>query len=111
MVKAIDNEVIKLTDDDFYEKDQDALPFFNDKEQILCNVIVRAVHDVYSKQGKMAEEILAYLDTDCEHLEDEETLGKVSECFSLASRGHHEIRPSSSVTRYWQDMGARSTNT
>jgi hypothetical protein len=50
----------------------------DDKEQMLCNVIVRATHDLHVYQSKSAEEITIYLDMDCKNLENEELIQQVS---------------------------------
>ena len=52
---------------------------------MVCNIIVRAMHDLYVAQGKSVEEIVTYLDTDCQNLDNEETVGKVSEFFPLTT--------------------------
>jgi hypothetical protein len=45
---------------------------------MLCNAIVRATHDLHVAQGKSANEITTYLDTDCNNLESEELIEQVS---------------------------------
>jgi hypothetical protein len=45
---------------------------------MLCNVIVRATHDLHVYQSKPADEIINYLDTDCKNLENEELIEQVN---------------------------------
>jgi hypothetical protein len=45
---------------------------------MLCNVIVRATHDLHVYQSKSADEIINYLDADCKNLENEELIEQVN---------------------------------
>jgi hypothetical protein len=45
---------------------------------MLCNVIVRATHDLHVYQSKSANEITTYLNTDCKNLATEELIEQVS---------------------------------
>jgi hypothetical protein len=67
------------SDDDDYDKSEDSSEFIDDKEQMICNVIVRATHDLHVLQGKSADEIMNYLDTDCKNLENEELIEQCRE--------------------------------
>jgi hypothetical protein len=48
------------------------------KEQMLCNVVVRATHDLHFHQSKSADEITIYLNTDCENIGTKELVEQVS---------------------------------
>jgi hypothetical protein len=45
---------------------------------MLCNVIVRATHDLHVHQSKSADQIITYLNTDCQNLGHEELIEQVS---------------------------------
>ncbi|UJR19941.1 hypothetical protein I4U23_023073 [Adineta vaga] len=51
----------------------------NDKERMLCNVIVRATYDLHIYQKKSANEISIYLDGDCKKLADEKLIEQCHE--------------------------------
>jgi hypothetical protein len=65
-------------DDDDDDKSEDSSESVDDKEQMLCNVIVRATYDLHLYQSKSADEITTYLNTDCQNLETEELIEQVS---------------------------------
>ena len=64
-----------IDDDD--DKSEDSSEFIDNKEQMLCNVIVRATHDLHVYQSKSADEIITYLDMDCKNLGTEELIEQV----------------------------------
>jgi hypothetical protein len=60
------------------DKSDDSSEAIKDKERMLCNVIVRATHDLRAYQSKSADEIINYLEADCNNLENEELIEQVS---------------------------------
>ncbi|CAF1425323.1 unnamed protein product [Adineta ricciae] len=60
----------------------------NDKERMICNVIVRAVHDLHVYQKKSVQEINVYLDADCKKLVDEDL---VDQCHEMVTENGAQI--------------------
>ena len=57
----------------------------DEQSKMLCNVIVRATHDLHVNQNKNRNEIQIFLKNDCQHLTNNELVRKVKrrKCFSL----------------------------
>jgi len=68
------SESSKSSDDTSEESSESV----EDKEQMLCNVIVRATHDLHVYQSKSADQITTYLKTDCENIGNKELVEQVS---------------------------------
>ena len=51
------------------------------QSKMLCNVLVRATHDLHVNQQKSRNEIEEFLKTDCQRLDKSELVEKVKEDF------------------------------
>jgi hypothetical protein len=88
--KSKDSSSSEESSDDDHDKSKDSSGSIDDQEQMLCNIIVRATHDLHVYQSKSADEITTYLNTDCENLGNEELVEQVS-CFLVDKRNRLAI--------------------
>jgi hypothetical protein len=51
------------------------------QSKMLCNVIVRATHELHVKQQKTRSEIQRFLKNDCQQLDNSELVGQVKKDF------------------------------
>ena len=74
--------VTRVKNDD-KPSEEPKIKVIDDQTKMLCNVIVRATHDLYIKQDKTQNEIETFLRKDCQQLATPELTKKVKKNYLI----------------------------